>query len=125
MPEEHRRQILVVDDDVLMAKMLKARLELAGFDVHLEHTGAGALQYASIHKPGLVILDLRLPDIHGYQVCALLRKLFHRDCMPVVMLTGMEQPVDQLRGYAHGADAYLTKPCEADELLGTISELFG
>lgn len=123
--EARQRHILVVDDDVLMAKMLKARLELAGFEVHVEHTGAGALQYASEHRPALVILDLRLPDIHGYQVCTLLRKLFASDCMPVVMLTGMEQPLDQLRGYAYGADAYLTKPCEADELLETISELFG
>ena len=123
--ESQRKQILVVDDDVMVAKMLKMRLEQAGFEVHVEHTGAGALQYASEQRPALVILDLRLPDIHGYQVCALLRKFFHSDCMPVVMLTGMEQPVDQLRGYAHGADAYLTKPCEADELLGTISELFG
>ena len=116
-------QILVVEDDTGLATFLRALLESGGFEVHTEECGTPALHYAAEHRPQLVVLDLRLPDIDGYQVCQQLRKLYHPSLVPVVMLTGMSQPVDQLRGFAHGADAYLTKPCEPDELLRTVGRL--
>ena len=120
-----QKEILVVEDHVAQATILKTLLESAGFLIHLEHDGAGALRYALEHQVALVILDLKLPDIPGYHVCRKLRRLYHAWVVPIVMLTGMDQPVDQLRGYAHGADAYLTKPYEIHELLGTITRLLG
>ena len=120
----HRReQILVVEDDPTLAKMIQLRLELVGLKVQTLGKGAEALKVAAEHRPDLVILDLRLPDINGYHVCRELRKLYHSWDVPIVMLTGMTQPIDQVRGFAHGADAYLTKPYEPSELLQVVTTL--
>jgi len=87
--------------------------------------GAAALSFAADHPLDLVILDLKLPDINGYEVAKELRKLYHPWVLPLIMLTGMDRPADQLRGFANGADAYLTKPYEPDELMRTIALLLG
>ena len=121
---EHR-QILLVEDDDAIARMLSGYLEGAGFDVHRESHGIDAVKFAVAHRPDLVILDLQLPDIHGYEVCKTLREYYHSWSLPILMLTGMDAPMDQLRGYAHGADAYITKPFEPPELLPTIALLLG
>ena len=125
MVEAEKKSILVVEDDPSLALVLRRRLEASGFQVATVSSGAEALSDAAEHRPDLVILDLRLPDIHGYQVCRELRKLYHAWTMPILMLTGMDRPIDQLRGFAFGADAYLTKPCEPQELLKTIELLLG
>ena len=123
--ETTRKQILLVEDDHALASSMKRVLELEGFEVMIESTGQAALAKAADSQPTLVILDLKLPDIHGYQVCKELRKLYHYWVVPILMLTGMDQPIDQLRGFAYGADACLTKPCNAEELLKTIHLLLG
>ena len=125
MTATHRGTILVVEDEEPLARFMQWELEAAGFEVRAERCGKAALTYAAEHRPNLVVLDLRLPDLHGYQVCGELRKLFHPWAVPVVMLTGMARPVDQLRGFAHGADAYLTKPYAPSELVKTITMLLG
>ena len=121
--EQMHSRILIVEDEQSIATLLTRCLEMEGFDVHAETTGESALSYAAQHRPDLVILDLRLPDLHGYEVCKALRALYHSWTLPIVMLTGMDTPVDRLRGYAYGADAYLTKPFEPPALLPTITFL--
>ena len=116
-------QILVIEDDEKIADLLTRQLEAEQFQVHAEHRGKSGLSYAANHRPHLVILDLRLPDLHGYEVCKGLRQLYDRSLVPILMLTAMDRPVDQLRGYAYGADAYLVKPYDSNELLQTISRL--
>ena len=120
MEEVTRNRILVVEDDQDAAMLVRMRLEAAGFDVQTVASGAAALTDAAAHRPNLVILDLRLPDIGGYEVCRNLRRLFGPWAVPVLMLTGMDKPIEQLRGFAYGADAYLTKPYDAHELLRTV-----
>lgn len=119
------KRILIVEDDSLLANSLKRILHAEGFDVTIEPLGRTALTYAAEYQPDLVILDLKLPDMHGYEVARELRRFYHPWTVPVLMLTGMAQPVDQLRGFANGADAYLTKPCDPAELLKTIHLLLG
>ena len=116
---------MVIEDDEAMAKAVKRRLESVGYTVHPEGAAAMALSYAAEHRPDLVILDLRLPDLGGYEVCRRLRQLFDPWIPPILMVTGMDQPVDQLRGFAYGADAYLTKPCAQAELTKTVAVLLG
>ncbi len=118
-----RKRLLIVEDDVALASLMAANLEHAGYEAHVETTGRAALHIATASPPDLVLLDLRLPDISGYDVCKALRKLYHPWVLPVVMVTGLDQPVDQLRGFAYGADAYLTKPFRLTELLETIALL--
>lgn len=120
-----RKRILIVEDDQPLAELLALQLEEEGFDAHWESRGKAALKFASDHQLDLVILDLRLPDMSGYEVAKQLRQLYHPWILPLLMLTGMDKPVDQLRGFAHGADAYLTKPYNSDELMKTISLLLG
>ena len=119
------QHILVVEDDEGIARLLKRYLESVGFAVHNSLTGTTALRYAAEHKPDLVILDLRLPDVHGYEVCKELRRLYESWAVPIMMLTSLDAPTDRLRGFAYGADAYVTKPFEPPELLSTISLLLG
>jgi len=116
-----RARILVVEDEEALARLLKSHLERAGYDVHVEHKGKPALVFAAEHRTDLVVLDLMLPDMSGYNVCVELRKLYHPWILPVVMLTALNQPKHQLLGFSHGARAYLTKPVQAIELLDTIA----
>jgi two-component system response regulator VicR len=118
-----RRRILVVEDEPAIARILESFLGDEGYDVHSELTGTGAMAYAAEHQPDMVILDLRLPDIHGYEVCKELRRRHEAWVMPIIMLTALDAPLDRLRGLAHGADAYLTKPFEPPALLPTIQFL--
>ena len=120
-----KKRILIVEDEEALARYLKWELESAGFEAQTALLGKAGLQYAAEHQVDLVILDLRLPDIHGYQVAQELRKLYHPWAVPILMLTALDQPIDQLRGFAHGAEAYLTKPCESSELLKTVGLLLG
>ena len=120
-----RGKILVVEDEEKIARLLMLRLESAGYSVHTEARGRAALSYVAEYPPDLVILDLKLPDMGGYDVCKELRHLSRHWVIPVLMLTGMTQPIDQLRGFANGADAYLTKPFELPKVLETIAQLLG
>ncbi len=116
------KNVLVVEDDKTVSKALKWRLESAGFSVFTETLGLAALAFAAEHPLDLVILDIKLPDISGLEVCARLRKL-HGPWLPILMLTGMDGPADQVKGFSRGADAYLTKPYKPAEFLKTIELL--
>jgi DNA-binding response OmpR family regulator len=125
MANTKRQEILVVEDDQAMAEFVSMRLSSVGFEVHTEGAGAAALSYAAEHRPDLIILDSTLPDFGGYEVCKQLRKIYHPWDVPILMLTAMDKPIDELRGFAHGADAYLTKPYDSNELLQTVALLLG
>jgi DNA-binding response OmpR family regulator len=120
-----RRQVLVVEDEDSIARLIQIYLESVGFSVRKENMGQDALDYAAENRPDLVVLDLRLPDIHGYKVCQELRKIYNAWSVPILILTGLDQPIDQLRAFAHGADAYLTKPFEPSELIEAVTMLLG
>ncbi len=116
-----RPRILVVEDEEALTRLLRSHLERAGYDVHVEHKGKPALVFAAEHRTDLVVLDIMLPDMSGYDVCVEMRRLYHPWILPVVMLTALNQPKHQLLGFSHGAHAYLTKPVQTIELLGTIA----
>lgn len=119
--DDSRARILVVEDEEALARLVKGHLERAGHDVHVANAGKPALAFAAEHRTDLVVLDLMLPDMSGYDVCVELRRLYHPWILPVVMLTALNQPKHQLLGFSHGAEAYLTKPVQTIELLGTVA----
>lgn len=125
MKMPHRERILVVEDEKDVAGMLKIRLESAGFSVQTVDCGEAALRQVQENQPELVILDLRLPDIQGYQVCKEIRTRLGPWSPEVLMLTAMAEPIDKARGFAFGADAYMTKPFDSAELLRTVRLLLG
>ncbi|MBI3458046.1 MAG: response regulator [Candidatus Rokubacteria bacterium] len=125
MTGSQRRKILVVEDDAALVKVLRTLLESAGYEVRAEGRGSSALSCVSNEQPDLVILDLGLPDMDGNEVCRRLRQFLHPWAMPILILTARAAASDQLRGFAHGADAYVTKPFDVPELLKTIALLLG
>ena len=122
-PGNDRTRILVVEDDEAVARQIHGLLDRAGYDAHVEHCGNAGLAFASEHTMDLVILDLVLPDMSGFEVCKQLRELYHPWMLPVLMLTALNQPKDKLLGFRHGADAYLQKPVASTELLSAIESL--
>ena len=124
-PLERRKRILVVDDEAPLARTLKMRLEGIGYEVLTAATGREALTYTAECQLDLVVLDVNLPDMNGYQVARELRRIHHPWALPILMLTVKDKPIDQLRGFAHGADAYLTKPFESTELFQAVALLTG
>jgi len=114
-------RILVVEDQRDLALGLRANLEVEGYDVDVAGTGEDALHIAGEHAPDLVILDIMLPGIDGYEVLASLRSMDLQ--MPVLMLTARAEEVDKVRGFRAGADDYVTKPFGVMELLVRIQAL--
>lgn len=125
METKRRERILIVEDDAEVAMVLKARFEHAGYETRTESTGKAALSYTADCRPDLVVLDVGLPDISGLEVAKRLRKITLPWVVPILMLTGRDQPVDKLYGFAHGADSYLTKPYDPKELCQTVKLLLG
>jgi two-component system response regulator MprA len=114
-------RLLVVDDDRALRDVLRRSLSLAGYDVRLAETGAGALAQVSSSIPDAVVLDIGLPDIDGLEVCRLLRLEGNR--VPVLMLTARDAVSDRIDGLDAGADDYLVKPFDIDELKARLRAL--
>ena len=121
----NREKILIVEDDAGVSGALKVRLASAGYLPQVVADGQAAVRAAATDPPDLVILDLKLPDMHGSEVCRLLRRQFEPWELPVLILTGSYSPKTKLEGFATGADAYLTKPYQPAELLKTVRLLLG
>ncbi len=113
-------KILVVDDEPQIRRALKAGLTHAGHEVLLAATGEEGLDLAAVHVPDVVILDLAMPGLSGFEVCRQLREWAR---MPILVLSVRETPQDKIAALDLGADDYLTKPFSVDELLARIRAL--
>lgn len=114
-------QILVVEDEVLLAKSLKEILEESEHGVSLAYDGEEGLELARNAYFDLLILDLMLPKVNGFQVARTLRK--EKNGLPILMLTAKSDILDRVEGLDSGADYYLTKPFDKRELLACINAL--
>ncbi len=114
-------RLIVVDDDRALRDVLRRALSLAGYDVRLAESGAGALGEIAASQPDAVVLDIGLPDINGLEVCRLLRREGNR--VPVLMLTARDAVSDRIDGLDAGADDYLVKPFDIDELKARLRAL--
>ena len=114
-------QILVVEDEVLLAKSLKEILEESEHGVSLAYDGEEGLELARNAHFDLLILDLMLPKLNGFQVARTLRK--EKNGLPILMLTAKSDILDRVEGLDSGADYYLTKPFDKRELLACINAL--
>jgi DNA-binding response OmpR family regulator len=112
--------ILVVDDEAGITDFVAYNLEQAGFRANVESTGKGALASTQKEVPDLVVLDLMLPDINGFEVCKALRAREATSRIPIIMLTARDDEVDKVVGLEIGADDYVTKPFSPRELVARI-----
>lgn len=113
-------KILVVEDEFSINDVLCFALRKEGYDVRSVFTGKEALVMAESFKPDLVLLDLMLPDIDGFEVCKEISKETY-----IIMLTARGELIDKLLGLELGADDYMVKPFEIKEVLARIKAVFG
>jgi DNA-binding response OmpR family regulator len=110
--------ILVVDDEAPIVRLVKAKLRLDGYEVLTAARGDEALEILQIQTPDLVVLDVMMPDMDGFET---LRRIRQHSQVPVVMLTARGSDADKLQGLQSGADDYITKPFNPDELEARIA----
>jgi len=114
------KRILVVDDEPTLVATVKYNLEREGYSVDTATDGESALDKARRGRPDLVILDVMLPVIDGFEVCRLLRREMN---VPIIMLTAKTEEVDRVVGLEIGADDYVTKPFSMRELMARVKAL--
>ena len=116
--------ILVVDDERMLAETISFNLEKEGFTVVVAHDGEAALQQSKAHAPDLVVLDLMLPKVSGWEVCRALRQSAeYKLDAPILMLTARGEEADKVLGLELGADDYLVKPFGMRELVARVRAL--
>jgi two-component system OmpR family response regulator len=121
MTEPARGRILVVDDEQAITELLATALRYMGYHVATARSGSAALQMAATAAPDLIVLDVMLPDIDGFEVCRRLRA--DGDFVPVIFLTAREGEDDRVTGFVRGGDDYVTKPFSLEELTLRIGAL--
>ncbi|MEP7355880.1 MAG: response regulator transcription factor [Anaerolineales bacterium] len=109
--------ILVVEDEPRYVRAIRLNLEASGYRVITAADGETALTRTADDKPDLILLDVRLPGLTGFEVCRRLREF---SSVPIILLTAMAEEADKIRGLDLGADDYVTKPFSADELLARV-----
>ena len=114
-------KILIVEDEILLANSIQALLESKGFDVEAVYDGESGTEYAELGIYDLLILDVMMPKMDGYQVARTVRA--KRCSTPILMLTAKSELEDRIEGLNAGADYYLTKPFDSRELLACINAL--
>lgn len=118
-----KKKILLVDDEVDFAEVLRVRLEDNGYEVIVAYNGEEGLERAEKEDPDLIILDIMLPKISGFDVCRKLKIDENFKQIPIIMFSAKFQSNDINFGMAMGADAYITKPFEPRVLIEKMREL--
>ena len=112
-----KQKILIVDDDVNIAELISLYLTKECYDTHMVHDGEEALTTYEQYQPNLILLDLMLPGIDGYQVC---RELRTKSNVPIIMLSAKGEIFDKVLGLELGADDYIIKPFDSKELVARV-----
>ena len=117
------KRLLVVDDDPGLLLAVSETLRAEGFDVKTARRGADALVIVAQSMPDLIVSDIRMPGMDGYQLVKNLRSNTRTRLIPIVFLTVKDEIVDRIQGFRTGVDAYLTKPFEPDELVAVVNAI--
>lgn len=123
--QRDKKKILVVEDETSMAQLLSIELEASGYDVVCANDGESGFEKYMAERPDLIILDIMLPKLNGYEVCQKIRREQNDGDTPIIMLTAKKGDADRIVGGVVGAQRYLTKPFDAEFLLGEIKTLLG
>ncbi|MGI6296463.1 MAG: response regulator transcription factor [Armatimonadota bacterium] len=118
------KKILAVDDEKHIVRLVQVNLERAGYQVVTANDGKEALQKVAEENPDLVVLDVMMPYMDGFEVLQNLRRNPSTRDIPVVMLTAKAQDADVFKGWQSGVDCYLTKPFNPMELLSFVKRIF-
>ena len=117
------KRLLVVDDDPGLLRAVAETLRAEGYEVTTARRGAESLGYIAQSLPDLIVSDIRMPGMDGYELVRNLRASARARLVPIVFLTAKDETADRIAGFRSGVDAYLTKPFEPDELLAVIANI--
>lgn len=120
-----KKKILIIEDDPDIAKTVRLRLKMDNYEVAVAKEGKQGLSMAKTESPNLILLDLRLPGMPGEEICRQLRKDPHYENLPIIMVTAKDTDVDKVIGRVIGANYYMSKPFDMEELLSRIHTLIG
>ena len=115
------KKILLAEDEADLVEIIRFTLEGEGFTVLVSYDGEGALRQARKEIPDLILLDIMMPELDGYEVCRLLKSDERYKHIPILMLTAKAQEKDKTRGMEMGEDDYITKPFDMNELMEKIT----
>lgn len=115
-------KVLVVDDEPNVLKSLAQYLTIEDFDVEMASNGIEALEKVESFCPELILLDVMMPGMDGFEVLEKIKEMPDHKNTPIIMLTAKDQSSDVLKGYQSGATSYLVKPFDLDELVETIHQ---
>jgi twitching motility two-component system response regulator PilH len=116
-------KVLVVDDSAMVLEMVSAHLKQNGIEVLEAHDGSDAVEQLKTVTPDLVVTDVVMPKMNGYELCRWIKNNASTKDVPVIMCTTKSEEFDKYWGMKQGADAYLTKPYHPPELIKTIKQL--
>lgn len=116
-------RVLVVDDDDLNREVMEAFLSLNGYTVTITGTGKRAVELCRRQKPNLIILDLRLPDISGIEVCEIIRADSSIKNIPILMITGMSDPEVRQQALSAGVTRYMQRPFDGDDFVEEVKAI--
>jgi len=117
------QKILIIDDDIDTLKLVGIMLERKGFKILASTTGEKGLRLAKSELPDLILLDIMIPDIDGYEIARQLRSTPETEAIPIIMFTAKSQVDDKVEGLEAGADAYITKPARPRELFAQVRSI--
>lgn len=120
-----KNTVLIVDDEAYILNILDFSLDSEGFRVISAANGEEALHKATEEQPDLVILDVMMPKIDGFEVCRALKAKKETQSIPVILLTAKDRDSDRKKGEEVGADLYITKPFSPARLIAAVQELLG
>jgi len=120
MEKMDKKRILIVDDQKDIVELIRFKMENEGFECLVAFDGEEGLQKAKKEVPDLILMDIMMPKINGYQVCRLLKSDENYKNIPIIMLSAKDQESDKFWGKESGADDYITKPFEFEELFQKI-----
>jgi len=118
-----KKKILIVEDEAAIADGLKARLSIEKFDVAIASDGVTGVEKARKLQPDLIILDVMLPDIDGFEICRILKRESATKAIPILFLTALPHIKDADQAYAVGGDDFLNKPYSNDRLIEKVKKL--
>lgn len=115
-----RQKVLVVDDEISICDLVRINLEAEGYEVKIANDGLSALKRIEDFNPNLLVLDIMLPGVNGFEIC---KKVTSENPIPIIMLTAKSDIVDKVLGLELGADDYITKPFHTRELIARVKAL--
>lgn len=123
MSDSEKKCILVIDDDAMNREVMEAFLSSENYDVLLASNGEDGLASANQNLPDAIVLDIRMPDMSGFDVCQQLKSETSTGSIPIMIVSGFDDKKDIERGKEVGADDFLTRPFDGDDLLARVRRM--